>query len=39
MWCEKNGFLYAKGLIPKEWLMEPAKDRGFKFDLKGGVIE
>src|SRR5690606_381421 len=39
MWCEKNGFLYAKGLIPKEWLMEPAKDRGFKVDLKGGVIE
>ena len=39
MWCEKNGFLYAKGLIPKEWLMEPAKDRGFKFDIKGGVIE
>ena len=20
MWCEKNGFLYAKGFIPKEWL-------------------
>lgn len=20
MWCEKNGFLYAKQLIPREWL-------------------
>ena len=20
MWCEKNGFLYAKGFVPKEWL-------------------
>lgn len=20
MWCEKNGFLYAKGSIPLEWL-------------------
>lgn len=22
-WCEKNGFLYADKLIPKEWLDEP----------------
>lgn len=22
MWCEKNNFLYAKGLIPGEWLAE-----------------
>jgi len=22
MWCEKNGFLYADKLIPKEWLEE-----------------
>lgn len=22
MWCEKNGFLYAKGLIPKDWINE-----------------
>jgi hypothetical protein len=22
MWCEKNGFLYAKGVIPKEWLSQ-----------------
>jgi len=22
MWCEKNGFLYADRLIPKEWLDE-----------------
>ena len=21
-WCEKHGFLYAKGLIPKEWINE-----------------
>lgn len=21
-WCDKNGFLYAKGLIPDEWLKE-----------------
>ncbi|OQW34839.1 MAG: hypothetical protein A4E20_01295 [Nitrospira sp. SG-bin2] len=20
MWCEKNGFLYARGFVPKEWL-------------------
>lgn len=25
-WCEKHGFLYAKGLIPEEWLREPPKD-------------
>ncbi len=22
MWCEKNGYLYAKGLIPPAWLKE-----------------
>jgi hypothetical protein len=21
-WCEKHGFLYAKEIIPKEWLLE-----------------
>ncbi len=21
-WCEKNGFLYAEGTVPKEWLHE-----------------
>lgn len=25
-WCEKNGFKYAKGLIPKEWLEEEEKN-------------
>lgn len=24
-WCEKNGFKYAKGLIPVEWLKEKTK--------------
>ena len=24
MWCEKNGFKFAKKLIPQEWLSEPA---------------
>jgi hypothetical protein len=24
-WCEKNGFLYATGSIPVEWLNEKAK--------------
>ena len=22
MWCEKHGFLYAKGSIPPDWIME-----------------
>lgn len=26
MWCEKNGFLYADGFIPKAWLKEPPKN-------------
>lgn len=26
-WCERNGFLYADKLIPKEWIMEPTGDR------------
>lgn len=24
-WCEKHGFLYAKGAIPEEWLREPPR--------------
>lgn len=24
MWCEKNGFKYAKGLVPQEWINEKA---------------
>ena len=24
-WCEKNGFLYAKGSIPQSWIDEPAR--------------
>lgn len=24
-WCEKHGFLYAKGLIPNEWFREDVK--------------
>lgn len=28
MWCERSGFLYAKGLIPEAWLKEkPDKKR------------
>lgn len=23
MWCEKNGFKYAKGVVPKSWVSEP----------------
>lgn len=23
MWCEKNGFKYAKGTVPQEWINEP----------------
>jgi len=26
MWCEKNGFKYAKGLVPIAWLAETATD-------------
>ena len=25
MWCEKNGFKYAKGLIPEAWINEPRR--------------
>lgn len=25
-WCEKNGFLYAKGTIPLSWLKEKSKE-------------
>lgn len=25
-WCKKNGFLYAKGLIPSAWLKEVRKE-------------
>lgn len=27
MWCAKNGFKYAKGLVPKAWVDEPKKDQ------------
>ncbi len=27
MWCEQNGFKYAKQFIPSEWLNEPPKER------------
>lgn len=23
MWCERNGFKYAKGTVPPEWIKEP----------------
>ena len=29
-WCKKYDFLYAKGLIPQEWLKEPVKPTGCK---------
>jgi len=36
MWCEKNGFKYAKSLIPKEWLSEPSNSANIKaLDLIG----
>lgn len=25
MWCEKNGFKYAKGTVPQEWINEPRR--------------
>lgn len=25
MWCEKNGFIYAKGTIPSAWIAEPRR--------------
>lgn len=25
MWCEKNGFPYAKGVVPKEWRLHKPK--------------
>jgi len=25
MWCERNGFKYAKGLVPGVWIAEPLK--------------
>jgi hypothetical protein len=26
MWCEKYGFLYAKGFVPQAWIDEPKRD-------------
>jgi len=26
-WCEKHGFLYAKGFIPEEWIREKPKKK------------
>jgi hypothetical protein len=30
MWCEKNGFKYAKGLVPRAWINEPPKPEEWK---------
>lgn len=27
MWCERNGFLYSDGYIPREWLDEPPEEK------------
>jgi hypothetical protein len=27
MWCEKHGFVFAKGLIPTAWLREPPEPK------------
>lgn len=27
-WCEKHGFKYAEKLVPREWLLEPPRDKG-----------
>lgn len=35
-WCEKNGFLYAKKLIPLAWLKEKQKDTTGLQPKKGG---
>lgn len=32
-WCERNGFLYADKLIPKEWISEPVGGRADPFTL------
>lgn len=26
-WCSRHGFLYATGLIPDAWILEPVNDR------------
>lgn len=26
MWCERNGFLYSKALVPSAWIDEPEND-------------
>lgn len=36
MWCEKHGYLYAKKLIPLEWLKEKPKDTTGLHLKKGG---
>lgn len=30
MWCEHNGFLYAKKLIPEVWILEPVNRRSLR---------
>ena len=33
-WCEKHGFRYAKGLIPKAWLKEKTNRRSLQLAQK-----
>lgn len=35
MWCEKYGFMYAKGLIPKSWLDEIKEQQRRTKNAKG----
>lgn len=36
MWCTKNGFKYAKGLIPEEWINEPGPTKKPAEVIKAG---
>ena len=36
-WCEENGFLYAKGTVPGEWIEEPLNERSIEALHQAGV--
>jgi hypothetical protein len=37
MWCEKHGFMYAKGSIPSAWIAEPADPARIEAIKKAGI--
>lgn len=37
MWCERHGFLYAKGLAPRAWMDEPTNPASIEALRKAGL--